>query len=396
MLNYVLNGRGFGDMASAFQGCNWDAGYYRPYFEEIGRGVAPRSIPCVTIKTGRQKTDADGKIVRNSHGQALMETEQVRIKDLVDNGHPMIPVWNATVLRKDEWIMLDKAMIEVQRARLRAWADLAASATFTLDGMSKTMLEHQTMSDSGSAVVDMFGETEGRTDRPLFGLQGMPLPMTHSGFTFYDREIQVSRNGGSPLNDIGARHATRKVSEQIEKTTIGIVQGIQYGTSTNYGATSKVYGYKNFGSRNTLTSMTTPDGTNGTTVFTKWLDLRQTLYDDNFHGPFMCYTSKDYDEFLDNLFSTTEPSAGTLRSRLLQVPDFKSITSLDYLTDKFTVLMIQMDAMVARAVIGMPMQTIQWDTRGGAQKNFRVVAIMAPQLFADYDGKCGIAHGTTS
>ena len=110
----------------------------------------------------------------------------------------------------------------------------------------------------------------------------------------------------------------------------------------------------------------------------------------------MAYVSSDYDEFLDNLFSTAEPSAGTLRSRLQQVDGISGIRRLDYLTDTFTVLLVQMTSDVARAVNGLPLTTVQWESKGGMQLNFKVMAIQVPQLRADYNSNTGIAHGTTA
>lgn len=397
MPDYILNGEAHGEMASGFQNVGWDAGYFRPFFDQVGVGATPRSRQFVIIKTGRAKKNADGSIVYNKQGKTVPETEQVRIKDLQDNG-VQVPVWNATVLRKDEWISIDQQVKEVYRQRLRAWADIAAASTYTLDGMMKTVLEDQQVSDAGEAVVDMWGDTEARADRSLFTLQGVPLPFTHSSFHFTDRMINISRGGGESLDTRQARYAARKVSELIEKTAIGVVAGLQYGTSTNYRQTAKVYGLMNFPYRSTKSDLTAPTGSNGTTILTEWLAVRELLFADNCYGPFMCYTSAGWDQYLDNLFSTTEPSAGTLRSRLLQVGDFSGIRRLDYLGTgyNYTMLMVQMTGDVLRAVIGMPIQTIQWDSMGGSRKNFRVVTIMAPQLFADYDGRSGIAHAKTA
>jgi hypothetical protein len=83
----------------------------------------------------------------------------------------------------------------------------------------------------------------------------------------------------------------------------------------------------------------------------------------------------------------------------LEVDGFKSIKRLDYLTgtsNPFTVIMIQMDPDTARAVNGMDLTTVMWDSTGGLRKNFKVMAINVAQLRADYNGNCGIAVGTIS
>jgi hypothetical protein len=386
--DFVLNGQVHGPLGSFLQGMGggsmrFDTGLLRPYYD------AQTGVQCVTVNTGRTKFDAKSQTYQPVF-------EQVPIRELIANG-VQSPVFNATALRKDEWVQLDRQIIVAARQRLRAWADLAAANTFGgFNGMAKMVLEHETMSEPGEAVVDMDGLSEGRTDSPKFQLEGLPLPITHSGFYFSERRLAISRNTGTPLDSTMAEQAGRRVAETIEKTLIGTVTGITYGNASEYGRAPTVYGYTNFPDRLTKTNMTAPTGSNGPSVLTSWLQLRDLLYANNFYGPFMVYVSNDWDAYLDNLFSTTEPSAGTLRSRLLQVDGIQGIRRLDYLTDTFTVLMVQMTPDVARAVNGMDITTVQWESQGGMKKHFKVMAIQVPQLRADFNGNCGIAHGTTA
>lgn len=389
--DYIMNGAGYGEVGEQIAATRFDPGLLRPYIDERGRKYC-------TVNTG--------KMVYNKEAKKFEpEYEQVLVKDLVANGIHS-PVFNAnTSLRKDEWIQLDQVVLRAARQRLRAWGDLSAANSFGgFNGMAKTVLEHETMSDPGEAVVDMDGLTPGRTDSPKFQLEGLPLPITHCDFWFSSRRLAVSRNTGTPLDTTMGEAAARRVAETIELTTIGMTTGLIYGDGTGiYGRTNlssgtapQVYGYTNFPNRNTLTTMSAPTGSNGTTVLTNWLSLRNLLYDDRFYGPYMVYTSSDYDQYLDNLFSTTEPSAGTLRSRLLQIDGIQDIRRLDFLTNTFTVIMVQMTPDVARAVNGMDITTVQWESMGGMRLNFKVMAIQVPQLRADFTGRCGIAHGTTA
>lgn len=375
--NYVMNGRGHGPVGSKLEEIYFDTGLTRPYFDDNGRAV-------VTVNTGI-----------NGKGEPQYDVRPLR--ELVDNGI----ITNApTSLRKDDWIALDRAVIKAARDRLRAWGDLAASGTYGgFNGMAKMVLEHETMSDPGEALVDMDAMTEGRTDSPLFQLEGLPLPITHSSFWFGQRRMAIARNSGMPLDTTMAEAAGRRVAEKIEQTVIGTVTGLRYGNTSEYGRTPKVYGYLNFPDRITKTDLTTPTGSNGPAVLTDVLEMRELMYQAKFYGPYMIYTSTDYDQYLDNLFSTTEPSAGTLRSRLLQIEGIRGIRRLDYLnaTDNpFTMIMVQQTPEVARAVIGMNITTMSWESMGGLRNNYKVMAIMVPQLRADYYGNCGILHATTS
>jgi len=387
----------FGEMCSGTQkvsGLRFDPGVLRPFLNQ-------RGDKCIRIHTGKrlQKKDDKGAPIFNKDGSPKMydATEVVTVHHAQLNGISS-PVFNATLaLRKEEWLNLDRQVIKAARSRMRAYGDLRAANTFGgFDGFMKMILEHETMSDPGEAIVDMDGISEGRGDAPLFQLEGLPLPITHSSFSYSARRVAVSRGMGTPLDTTSAEYSARRVGEAIEKTTIGVQAGMTYGTTANYGRTPTVYGYTNFSDRNTKSDMTAPTGSNGTTILTDWLALRDLLYADNMYGPYIAYTSTDYDQYLDNLFSTTEPSAGTLRSRLLQIDGINDIRRLDFLSDTFTVVLVQMTPDVARAVNGMEMTTVQWATKGDAQLNFRVMTIQVPQIRADYDGKCGIAHGTTA
>ena len=126
--------------------------------------------------------------------------------------------------------------------------------------------------------------------------------------------------------------------------------------------------------------------------------MRDLLYADNFFGPFMLYHSTGYDIFLDNdYFRSGGTSVNqTLRARIESIDGISGVRRLDYLTSGYQMIMVQMTSDVARAVNGMDITTVQWESIGGMRLNFKVMAIQVPQLRADYSGRCGIVHATTS
>ncbi len=381
-VDFVINGQGYGPVAEQLAGCRFDPGLLRPYKDRNG-------VPCATVNTGRR----DGK------GEPIFEKHT--IASLINNGVTS-PVFNATSLRKLEWELLDTVVIKSARQRLRAWTDLAASSTFGgFNGMAKTILEHETMSDPGEAVVDMDGLSEGRNDSPKFQLEGLPLPITHSDFFFSARRLAASRNSGTPLDTTMAEAAGRRVAEMVEQTLIGVETGITYGGGTSaptYGRASTVYGYTNHPARNTKTDLTTPTGTNPEAVMQDILEMRDLLYADKFYGPFMLYHSTGYDAYLDNDYFRSGGTSvlQTLRQRIQSIDGISGVRRLDYLTSGYQLILVQMTSDVARAVNGMDITTVQWETKGGMQLNFKVMAIMVPQLRADFNGNMGLVHGTTS
>ncbi len=390
--------RGFGmDGTMTF-----DPGLDRPYKDKNGR-------LAVTVNTGRTTL---------VNGVQTPIKEHRYVADMVNQGL-MRPVNNATTLRKEEWIELDRVVLREARLRLRAYADLAAANTFGgFNGMSKMILEHETMSDVGEAIVDMSPMTEGRTDAPLFQLQGLPLPITHSDFWYDARRLAISRNTGTPLDMTMGEAAARRVAESIERVTIGIDTGIAYGGNSTYvggySRTSQVYGYLNFPQR--VTSVTgyipTGSGRSGTgwkpsDTLADVLAMRTAMYNQKFYGPWVIYHSNDWDTYMDNDYILTGGNVATqtLRERLKSIENITDVRRLDFLRSTvlpagdpaqvntafpFRMLMVQLTSDVARAVNGMDMTTVQWETMGGMRQNFKVMCIQVPQLRATFAGNCGI------
>lgn len=406
--DYILNGLGHGPVGEQLAATRFDTGFHRPYFDKNGR-------PAVTVNMGKTT------LIK---GVQTPIKEHYTVKELQDRGVQLPPVVNATSMRKEEWLEVDRTVLKAARFRLSAWADLASFNTFSLNGMGRTVLEHETMSDPGEAVVDMDALTEGRTDSPKFQLQGLPLPITHSDFYFSERRLAISRNSGTPLDTTMAEAAARRVAESVEKTTIGTNAGITYGGNSTqvggYGRASTVYGYTNFPARLTYTTMTRPTagGWTASVLLGQILAMRERLYANKFYGPFMIYLSSDWDAYLDGDYILTGGNVATqtLRERIKNISGIAGVKRLDFLfpaapaastgpggegftataTSPFTLLMIQMTQDVARAVVGLDLTTIQWDAVGGLRKNWKILAIHVPQIRADWYGNCGILHSTAA
>lgn len=385
-VDFILNRQGFGEVGSALSDCRFDAGLMRPYIDRKGRH-------CVTVNTGK----VDGK------GNPIFRKELVS-RFQANTG---IVVNGPTSLRDLEWRQLDNTVIRAARDRLRAWTDLAGASSFSgFNGMSKMMLEHETMSDPGEAFVDMDTMTEGRNDAPKFQLEGIPLPITHSDFWFSSRRLAVSRNSNTPLDVTMGEAAGRRIAEKVEDTLIGVNTGITFGPAdqaTRYGRTPSVYGYLNFPARITKSDMTLPTagGWTPSVLINEVIEMMQLAYDAKFYGPFMMYYSTDWDAYMGQDYTNGANgfSGMTLRQRLLQLEGLRDARRLDRLTassNPFTILLIQMTSEVARAVIGMDITTVQWESMGGMRLNFKVMTIMVPQLRANFDGDTGIIHGVAA
>lgn len=406
-VDFVLNGRGQGPVGSVLDGVRYDPGLMQPYFNRHGQRA-------VTVNTGK-------KLQNQKTGEWVDERKEVLISNLMQQGI-YSPVFNATTLRKEEWLQLDSVILRAARQRLRAWADLAATNSFGgFNAMAKETLEHETMSDPGEAIVDMDGLTEGRRDTPLFRLQGTPLPITHSDFHFSSRKLAQSRNTGTPLDTVMGEAAGRRVAETIEKTLIGTTTGFRgdegpyasgygYGTGGSTGAEgtryNQVYGYTNYPDRLTKTDLTAPttDGWTPETLVNEVLAMRQQLVDGYFYGPFMMYNSTDWDKYLDGDYYVAKTTGAvaptqTLRDRLKKITGIQDVRRLDFLpstTNPWTLILVQMTPDVCQAINGMDITTMQWESVGGMRLNFKVMCIQVPRLRSDYYGRCGILQATTS
>jgi uncharacterized linocin/CFP29 family protein len=350
MNDFILNGKAYGDVAKRLQQNNFDIRALRPFIGQDGRTY-------ITVN-------------RNGIIKAM-------------------PVWNATAtLRKDAWKHLDTSIIATVKQRLKAVADLRSMGlTYTVpNGMGKTVLETETIGDINDASVSMDALRQNANDRPEFELTNLPLPIIHKDFHYSLRQIETSRDSGSPLDTTTAEMAGRKVAEEAEKMLLGvstIANAYTFGGGT-------IYGYTNYTNRLTR-SITAAAATNGATFIQDLLAMRQQLYNAYYYGPFMVYVSPDWDQYIDDDYKAA--SDKTIRNRALELNGITDIRTLDYLTTN-TILMIQMTSNVVREVIGMDVTTVQWNTEGGLQLNFKVMAILVPQIRADQNSRCGICHGS--
>lgn len=303
-----------------------------------------------------------------------------------------MPVQNATAtLRKDEWKILDTAIVMAAKERLRAVADLRASGlTFNIpNGMGKTVLETETVGDITPATISMDPARQSEGDRPEYELTNLPLPVIHKDFHFSARQIATSRNTGASIDTTMGQLAARRVSEEAEKLVLGVTGTFAYGGGT-------IYGYTNFPNRITKSDVTAPTAGGWTPAQTVQdiLAMRQASEDAFHYGPWVLYNSPAWDQYLDDDYSSAKGD-NTLRQRLVAINGINDVRTLDHLTG-FQLLLVQQTSDVVRLVIGMDITTVQWETQGGMRLNFKVMAIMVPQLRADQNGNTGLVHGTVA
>lgn len=351
-VDFVYNGQGFGGVADRLLATNFQLGALRPW------------------------TGPDGRSYMTLNHQG---------KDVT------VLVGNApSTLMYDQWKFFDNEVIRVARPLLRAWGDISgAGLTFTVpNGLAHPVMQQQTMTDWGNATISMDGLRQARRDRGLFDLRNFPLPIIHADFSFSLRELMVSRNGNMPLDTTSIEQNTRKIVEQVEQLTLGTAASYSYGGGTVYGLTNTPY-------RVTKTfTLPTAVGWEPAVTYDEILDAIQSLQDIYFNGPYGVFVSPGWTKYMNTDYSAAYPGA-TLASKLAQIGDIRFVRKVDYLSN-FQIIIFQLTPDVIRAVTGMPMTTMQWESQGGMMVNFKIMCIMVPQVRANANDQTGIVHATAA
>jgi hypothetical protein len=355
----IANGMGETFLKLAANG--GDTGILKPYIGDDGRTYV-------------------NKTVRNE------VTGQPEVRAFLTNAPATLPIY--------AWQAFDDVVVRALRTRLGAMADLRARGLekFIPNAMGRTVLVSQNATDVGPATVSMDPSRRSEGDRQLLDTVNFPLVIVHKDFDFSARELASSQNAGVngvnfSIDTEGAESAAYAVAKLIDEMLVGTAGTFSYGGGT-------IYGYTNFPDRVVKTDMTVPDGTNGTTVLSDILSLRQSLIDTKHYGPFMLYMNSQWSAFLDNEFKTN--SDLTLRQRILAIDGILGIRILDTLpTVKYDLLLVEMMPQTVRAIVGFEAQTVRWESMGGMMHHYKVMAMILGQIRPDVDGNSGVGHART-
>ncbi len=303
-------------------------------------------------------------------------------QQLIENGSQALR--QNSVLRKEEWLEFDKALVPIARQRLRGVQDLV-SAGLTLNltnGMGTTILQWEEVSDMTAANISMDGVTRGEHDRVEFDLASLPIYIVHKDFHVNLRNLESSRRLGTPIDTTQVEIATRKVADEVENILFN-------GTSLTF-AGSSVTGYRTATNRNTLaigTVWDTPE--TGVNILTDVLAMMSAAVADNMYGPYILYVPVGYwHTLLDDYKADSDK---TILQRIRELDGISEVRVSDVIAAD-NVLLVQMTKDVVDLVVGMQPRIVQWDIEGGFQTNFKVLTIMVPRIKNDFDNRSGIVH----
>jgi uncharacterized linocin/CFP29 family protein len=286
-----------------------------------------------------------------------------------------------TLLRKDEWELLDERVVEIAANTLRGIADLrAAGLTVPLGGLGVLVSQYETVSDMTDASVNMAAEVDDEEDRINYNLVGVPVPIISKSFRIDIRSLAASRQHGGLLDTTHVDTATRKVAEMLEY--------ILFNGSTIVQRGQTIYGYTNHPSRNSVSGGA--DWGTSTNIIPNLNAMLGALISDNMYGPYKLYLHPDqYVQTFALNANTSMPIIRTMESMPQMGPG--SIQPTNYITAGQAVL-VAMNRDVVDLAVGQDILPVEWDTKGGLVTRWKVLCAQVPRVKADAGGRSGIAH----
>lgn len=296
---------------------------------------------------------------------------------------PHYGIHQNALLRKDEWVELDTAVLETVKTGLVGIADLInAGLIHQLAGLGTLLSGYEQMGDLTAASVSMDADVPGQEDALEFETQYVPIPIIHKDFRISLRKLESSRKLGETIDVSQAREATRVVRETMEDMLFN-------GHAKQLGGYT-IKGYTNASNR--LQGTVVGDfGTAGNGYKTMTKALAQ-LSAEGWLGPFNVYIANtQYNELLNLLGTVADRNELSVITN--QLPQISSVKPSFNLTDGELVI-VQMTSNVVDLAIAEDITPIQWDEMGGMLTRFRIMTAMAPRLKFDKNDNMGVLHYT--
>jgi uncharacterized linocin/CFP29 family protein len=290
---------------------------------------------------------------------------------------------NATLLR-DEWIQFDTVVQQVARERLPVVAELISRGLVMKlpNALGVMNIEWERVKgDLVNAEVTMSGLNEATKDRMEYEYLRMPVPIFHKEFFYNLRHLETARRHGRQLDVEHAAVATRKIAELIETV---LFNGLTIAGGTVYGLTTEP-------NRKTLSVSTTWVTATGSQIISdilRMIDLAQGA-SNNFEGPFVLFVPRTIASRFGDDYKTN--SDKTIMDRVMEIPGIQKVIQTSRLPGT-QALLVQMTSDVLQMIDGIQPTMVEWDSHGGFQQNFKVIAIMLPRVRSDGFQQSGIVQ----
>lgn len=301
----------------------------------------------------------------------------------IENMRPVVGIHQNALLRHDEWLEIDKAVLKTVQTELTGIDDLiAAGLTKKLGGLGTLLSAYEQLGDMTAANVSMDADVPGEEDRHTFDAQYVPIPIIHKDFRISLRHLLASRNNGEGLDVTQAAAATRVVKETMESMLFN-------GHSKTLGGYT-IYGYTNAPHR--ITGTAVGDWGTAGNAYKTMVKAIGELAEKGFDGPFTVYVATtQFNELLNLLGSVNDYNELTVIKR--QLPMIKDVKRSFKLTAGVMV-MVQMTDQVVDLAVAEDITPVQWDDMGGMLTHFRIMTALAPRIKFDANNACGVLHYT--
>jgi len=301
---------------------------------------------------------------------------------------PHVGIHHNALLKKDEWLELDRIVLETAKIELIGVRDVvAAGLTKSLGGLGSKVSAYQRVGEMTAANVSMSIDVPGEKDRLEYDTVNVPVPVIYKDFAFDLRDLQAARQTGDPLETDHVAAATRVVTESMESMLFS-GSSVQLGGYTIQGYTNKTGRISDTAAGFGGGDWGTPGNAHKTIV-----GMLNALRAIGFRaGPFMVYVADtQYGQTLNymDVGNTETEKAAILRN----FPEIRDIKPSGELTDGHCVV-LQLTSNVVDWASGFALAPISWAEFGGMITQYRVMTAVAPRVKADANNHVGIAHAT--
>jgi len=327
------------------------------------------------------------------------EAQQVTVQG-VDEA--MMLMHNATMLNlsqyrkletlpKEAWQEIDDTVIRTAKENLVGIADLNANPQTNrfYDGMSASVYTHKRTSEVGSATVGV--NPDKTSDSAILEMDDLSVPMlvTWKDFKLNTKQVAMANRVGLPLGFSLVEEATRSVARKLEENLF---------TASIRANGSTMYGYCTYPDRQVYPILTSWKTATAEEIMVDVNEMMHLSMQQNHFGPWMLYIPWEYQTKLNLDYLTTTnfyPGVGSIRERLMQLPNLIDIRVGTYVPDD-TAVLVEMTSDTVILINGMPIRALAWEPPGTPNwdHKFKVMTITVPLLISDYKNQCGIVHGS--
>lgn len=330
-----------------------------------------------------------------------------------------VPATNNATLLKDEWEMLDTAIIKAFQHKLTYVKGLkAAGLTYPLpDPLKHTVLTHQNMSNAQKAQISMDANVQNQGDTFEVGQDSIPIPIISSGFNLDIRQLAGSRGSALPLDTTNQEFLARANAEFLENQTLfgngSITEAQKLSLDFSDSAVRAANRFQHGG--NIIDGVFTKDAAVQYTLANNWLAaattgvqmvadvraMKQLLIEEGYSGNLKLTLPSYLETPLDADYKSSESSSIMTileRMRKIEGVTIEFCDSMGRITPDTTgqainISMVAQQTDVIRIVDGIDAMPVQWQTQGAMNTSYRILTIQVPQLRTRQAGNCGICNG---